>query len=126
MLYIDDRLIIPKILQAPVKNSLRWGHTGHDDMLQQISDIWWPHTHRDITLLAKSCSNCLEAGKSIEPILKQRNFGKIPISEETNDENAIDFAGPFKIAISSKRYLIVSIDSKTGWQDAKFQRAPTN
>ena len=94
-------------------------------MLQQIRDIWWPRIHRDITLLAKSCPNCQEAGKSIKPILKQNNFGKIPTPEETNDEIAIDFSGPFKIAASSKRYLIVSIDSKTGWQDAKFLRAPT-
>ena len=125
LLYIDDRLIIPKILQAPIKNSLHWGHSGRDIMLQQISDIWWPRIHRDITLLAKSCSNSQNAGKSIKPLLKQQNFGKIPIPEEVNDEIAIDFAGPFKIARSSKKYLIVSIDSKTGWQDAKFLRAPT-
>ena len=98
-------------------------------MLQQINDIWWPRIHRDITLLAKSCSNCQKAGKSIKHLLKQQNFGKIPIPEEVNDEIAIDFAGPFKRARSSKKYLIVSIDSKTGienrsWQDAKFLRAP--
>ena len=125
LLYLDDRLVIPKILQAPIKNWLHWGHPGRDAMLQQISDIWWPRIHRDITLLAKSCSSCQEAGKSIKPVLKQQKFGKLPIPEETNDEIAIDFAGPFKIARSSKRYLIVSVDSKTGWQDAKFLRAPT-
>ena len=53
LLYIDDRLIIPKILQAPIKNSSHWGHPGRDILLQQISDIWWPRIHRDITLLAK-------------------------------------------------------------------------
>ena len=37
----------------------------------------------------------------------------------------IDFAGPFKIAHSTKKYLIVSVDSKSGWPDAKFLRAPT-
>ena len=83
-------------------------------MLQQNSDIWWPRIHRDITLLAESCPNCQEAGKSMKPFLKQQNFVKIPTPEETNDEIAIDFAGPFKIARSSKKYLIVSIDSKTG------------
>ena len=115
LLYIDDRLIIiPKILQAPIKNSLHWGHPGRDIMLQQISDIWWPRIHRDITLLAKSCPNCQKAGKSIKHLLKQQNFGKIPIPEEVNDEIAIDFAGLFKIARSTKKYLIVSIDSKTG------------
>ena len=66
-------------------------------MLQQISDIWWPRIHRDITLLAKNCPNCQKAGKSIKPLPKQQNFGKIPIPEEVNDEIANDFAGPFKM-----------------------------
>ena len=109
LLYFDDRLIIPIILQAPIKNFLHWGHPERDIMLQQISDIWWPRIHRDITLLAKTCPNCQKTGKSIKPLLKQQNFGKIPIPEEVNDEIAIDFAGPFKIARSSKKYLIVSI-----------------
>ena len=125
LLYIDDRLVIPKILQAPIKNSLHLGHPGRDNMLHQNSDIWWPRIHRDITLLAKSCPICPEACKSINPNIKQQNFGKMPTPKETNDEIAIDFAGPFKIAKSSKKYLIESIDCKTGWREAKFSRAPT-
>ena len=40
-------------------------------------------------------------------------------------ENAIDFAGPFKISRCSNEYLIVSVDSEAGWPDAKYMRAPT-
>ena len=72
-------------------------------------NIWWPRIHRDIRLLAKSCPS----------------FGKIPTPEETNDETKIDFAGPFKIARSSKKCSMVSIDNKTGWQDVKFLQVPT-
>ena len=73
-------------------------------MLQQISDIWWPRIHRDITLLAKSCPNCQEAAKSRKPIIKQQTYDKIPIREETNDEILMNFAGPSKIARSSIKY----------------------
>ena len=68
---------------------------------------------------------CQNAGKSIKPLLKQKQFGKLPTPITINEEIAIDFAGPFKIARSSKKYLIVSVDSKSGWPDAKFLRAPT-
>ena len=51
LLYIDDRLVIPKILQAAIKNSLHWGHPGRDNMSQQTSEIWWPRIHRDTTYL---------------------------------------------------------------------------
>ena len=39
LIYLDDRLVIPKILQAPIKNSLHWGYPGRDQMLRQITDI---------------------------------------------------------------------------------------
>ena len=56
----------------------------------------------------------------------QKQFRKLQAPKEINEEVAIDFAEPFKIARSSKNYLIVLIDSKTDWPDAKFMRAPTS
>ena len=125
LLYLDDRLVIPKILQSPIKNSLHWGHPGRDQMLRQITEIWWPCIHRDISLLTQSCSECQNVGESVKPILSQKQFGKISTPKTINEEIAIDFAGPFKIAHSTKKYLTVSVDSKSGWPDAKFLRAPT-
>ena len=124
-MYLDDRLVIPKILQSPIKNSPHWGHRGRDQMLRQITVIWWPRIHRDINLLTQSCPECQNAGKSVKPILSQKQFGKIPTPKTINEDIAIEFAGPFKIAHSTKKYLIVSVDSKSGWPDAKFLRAPT-
>ena len=94
-------------------------------MLRQFADFWWPKIHRDIVLLTKTCKKCQESGKSIKPILKQKQFGKLPTSNKTNEEIAIDFASPFKVANSSKMYLIVSRDCKTGLPDAKLLRTPT-
>ena len=81
--------------------------------------------HRDIILLTKTCQECQETGKSIKTVLKQKHFGKVPIPDKIDDELAIKFAGPFKLARSLKRYLIVSVDRKSGWPDTKFLRAPT-
>ena len=124
-LYLDDRLVIPKLLQCPIKIPLHWGHPCRDQMLRQIADFWWPKIHRDIVLLTKTCKKCQEVGKSIKPLLRQKQFGKLPTSNKTNEEIAIDFASPFKVANSSKKYLIVSGDCKTGWPDAKLLRTPT-
>ena len=94
-------------------------------MLRQISDIWWPRIHRDITLLAKSCNKCQQAGKSIKPLLKQSEFGKLPKPEKFDEEITIDSAVPFKMARSSKKYLIVSIDSKR-LARCKFSQSSNN
>ena len=80
-------------------------------MLRQITDTWWPRIHRDNTLLTQMCPECQNAGKSIILVLSQKQFGKIPTPKTINEEIAIDFAGPFKIAQSTKKYLIVSVDS---------------
>ena len=32
LLFIEDRLVIPKILQGPINISLHWGHPGRDQM----------------------------------------------------------------------------------------------
>ena len=42
-----------------------------------------------------------------------------------DDEIAIDFAGPFKLAPKAKKYLLVSIDHKTNWPNAAFVKKPT-
>ena len=36
LLYMDDRLIIPKNIQTPIKISLHWGHPGRNQLLRQL------------------------------------------------------------------------------------------
>ena len=124
-IYIDKRLVIPEELRRPIFKSLHWGHPGRDTMLRAVADIWWPRIHREIVLLAQSCSQCQKAGKNLKTVQKQSEYGKLPAAETHNDEIAIDFAGPFKIAPKAKKYLIVTIDQKTNWPNAAFVRKPT-
>ena len=124
-IYIDERLVIPEELRRPIFRSLHWGHPGRDTMLRAVADIWWPRIHREIVLLAQSCSQCQKAGKNLKTVQKQSEYGKLPAAETHNDEIAIDFAGPFKIAPKAKKYLIVTIDHKTNWPNAAFVRKPT-
>ena len=122
---MDERLMIPKELRQLICHSLHWGHPRRDAMLQASGNIWWPHIHREIVLLAKNCEDCKRSGKIIKCLLPQKQFGKIPESEKINDEIAIDFAGPFQVAHKSKKYLLVSIDNKSNWPDAMFLSKPT-
>ena len=100
-------------------------HPGRDVMIQSVADIWWPQIHRDLVLLAKSCTQCQNAGKNLKTIHKQTEYGKRHAADNHNDEIAIGFAGPFEIAPDTKKYLLVSIDHKTNWPDGKFLRKPT-
>ena len=86
------------------------------------------HKSVKVALDVRALNNELIKDKYQMPSLEnnsQKQFGKNPTPKTIIEEIAIDFPGPFKIAHSTKTYLIVSVDSKSGWPDAKFLRAPT-
>ena len=100
---IDEKLVIPEELQKPIFRRLHWGHPGRDSMLQAVAGIWWPRIHRDIVLLAQSCSQCQQAGKNLKTLKTQSKFGKLPAADAHNDELAIEFAGLFQVAQKPKK-----------------------
>ena len=101
-LYRDNRLVIPHAMRAIIMCSLHYGHPGRDAMLGMVSDIWWPKIHREVIDQARLCEQCLQAGKNLKCILKQKQVGKLPEVNEMNEEIALDFAGPFRNAKQGK------------------------
>ena len=124
-LYMDNHLVIPQAMKPMIMCSLHYGHPGRDAMLAMIEDIWWPRIHREVIDKARLCEQCLEAGKNLKYMLKQKQIGKLPEAKEQNEEVALDFAGPFQNAKKGKKYLLVSVDHFSGWPDAKFLHSPT-
>ena len=107
-LYMDNRLVIPQAMRPMIMCSLQYGHPGRDAMLAMIEDIWWPRIHREVIDQARLCEQCLESGKNLKYILKQKQIGKLPEAKEQNEEVALDFAGPFQNAKKGKK-LFASI-----------------
>ena len=99
---MDNRLVIPHAMRAMTICSLHYGHPGRDAMLGMVSDIWWPKIHREVIDQARLCEQCLQAGKNLKCILKQKQVGKLPEVNEMNEEIALDFAGPFRNAKQGK------------------------
>ena len=124
-IYMDERLVIPKTLRPIILRSLHYGHPGRNVMLATVSNVWWPRLHREVIAIARLCPQCRESGKNIKTLLNQKQLGKLSECKESNQEIAIDFAGPFQNAINAKKNLLVSIDHFYGWPEAKFLRKPT-
>ena len=125
LLYMDQRLVIPKDMRENVLRAIHFGHAGRDAMLREASDVWWPRIHREIVEKAQSCTECQKAGKNLKCINSQKEFGKIPEAKNPNDEISLDFAGPFQNAYKQKKYLLVSVDNNSGWPDAMFLPNPS-
>ena len=56
---------------------LHYGHPGWDAMLAMIEDIWWPRIHREVIDQARLCEQCLQSGRNLKYVLKQKQIGKL-------------------------------------------------
>ena len=117
---MDDRLVVPKTLRTALQRSFHWGHPDWDESLRKSTDFWWPQIHRDVMLCVRGRKECTEAGENFKTITFQAQYGKLSSVENVNDESSIDFAGPFKIATSTIKYLIGSIGSETAGRRQNF------
>ena len=54
--------------------------------------------------------------------MRQKQTGKLPQGTESNQENAINIAGPFQNATNAKKYLLVSVGHYSGWPKAEIFR----
>ena len=120
LLYMDNRLVIPKDMRENVLRAIHFGHAGRDSMLREVADFWWGRNHREIVEKARNCQECQLAGKNLKCLKSRNEFGKITEATEPNKEIALQFAGPFQNGNTKKRYLLVSVDNKSGWPDAMF------
>ena len=125
LLYMDNRLVIPKDMRENILRAIHFGHAGRDAMLREASDIWWPRVHREIVEKAKTCTECQQARKNLKCLKSQNEFEKLPETHKPNEGIALDFAGPFQNANQKKKYLLVSVDNHSGWPNALFLPNPT-
>ena len=107
LLYMCQRLLIPKDMRENVLRAIHFGRAGRDAMLREAADVWWPRIHREIVEKAKNCAECQKAAKNLECVNSQNEFGKIPEAKNPNDDISLDFAGPFQNAYIQKKYLLI-------------------
>ena len=125
LLYMDNRLVIPKDMRENVLRAIHFGHARRDAMLREASDFWWPRVHREIVEMAKNCTECQQAGKNLKCLKSQNEFGKLPETHKPNEEIALDFARLFQNANQKKKYLLVLVDNHSGWPNAFISPNPT-
>ena len=40
VLYMDNKLVIPKDMRAEMKNSVHFGHPGRNAMFERVKEFW--------------------------------------------------------------------------------------
>ena len=75
LLYMNERLVIPKNMQENMMNAIHFGHPGREAMLRDAADVWWPKIHREIIEKASNCPQCRLEGKNLKCVKSQKEFG---------------------------------------------------
>ena len=79
IVYIDERLILPKTLPPIIMRSLHYGQPGRDSMLVTVSNVGWLSLHRDVVIMAKACTHCHEAVQNKKHVHRQTKMNEMPI-----------------------------------------------
>ena len=53
-IYMDERLVIPKVLRPIVNRFIHYGHPGRNTMFATVSNVWWVGLHREVVAIAKN------------------------------------------------------------------------
>ena len=96
-MYMNERLVVPKIKRPVSKSSFQCGHPGKKSMLATVSNVWWPKVHREVVAIAKNCPRCSEAGKNTKNVLCQKLDGKLPTAQKTTKKLPSLFRGRFRM-----------------------------
>ena len=121
---MDDRLVIPELMRAMKMCSLHYGHPGRDSMLAMIEDIWWPHMYREVIDQPCLRKQCLQSGKNLKCILRQKQKRKIAEVKQQNEVVLLEFTVPFQTPRKEK-IMLVAIEHFSSSPDPNFLQRPT-
>ena len=91
IIMVDDRIIIPKSLRYAALNALHIGHSGINKMSIDATIFWWPNMREDIEKKSKTCSACLNAGKTLKFQTPPTEKTEKQPPKSTGEEIQLDF-----------------------------------
>ena len=119
LVFIGDKIIVPKNLRTTIFSLLHKGHPAINKMSLSARRFSWPRMMEAIQKKCETCIPCKMSGKSIKPNLPQTEKNSLPPLSKPNEEVQLDFIGP--ITENNRRfYILLSIDRFTKWLAASY------
>ena len=119
LVFMEDRITVPKNLRTTVINLLHKGHPAINNMTLAARHFWWPKMSDAIQKKCEACIPCKMSGKSIKPYKPSTEKNNLPPVNSPNEEIQLDFIGP--ITDNHRRfYILLSIDRYSKWPEASF------
>ena len=90
------------------------GHSGHKQMLINLKDWWHPQMDNMVKQYVAECMQCMHFNP--RPAFSP-SIGMFNVPTEPGQEIVIDYTDMIT-PVSGRRYLLVAVDSYTGWVEA--------
>ncbi|EGT56984.1 hypothetical protein CAEBREN_22921 [Caenorhabditis brenneri] len=114
-LLLDDRVVVPKVLQAKVLQQLHEGHPGVVKMKHKArSFVYWKGLDSQIEKVVQNCCSCQENAK-MPRVVPLKPW---PVPEAVWKRVHVDFAGP----VDGLWFLVV-VDAKSKYAEVKLTRS---
>ncbi|KAL1257988.1 hypothetical protein QQF64_011232 [Cirrhinus molitorella] len=107
-------VIPPKLMKSLLAEAHGLAHVGSTQMVRALSHWWHPYLQVSITNFLKECTVCVK--NNAKPTIKP-HAGTFPLRTGPGEEVVIDFTD-MGTRVQGKRYLLVLVDSYTGWPEA--------
>ena len=121
ILFMDDKVIVPKTMREWVLNAPHFGHPGLTKMVNDSRIFWWPGILDDIHEKHRNCTACINAGKNLKTQLPKTEKSKILTAKEPGEELQLDFTGKiFNEKITGHPQILVAVDHFSKWPTAKI------
>ena len=78
LVFIDDKIIVPKNLRTTIIRLLHKGHPAINKMTTAARQFWWPKMTEAIQKKCESCIPCKMSGRNIEPNIPSTETNPLP------------------------------------------------
>ena len=119
LVFIEDKIIVPKNPRATIISLLHKGHPAINKMSLAARHFWWPRMTEAIQKKCETCLPCKMSGKNIKPNIPSTEINRLPPLDNPNEEIQLDFIGPMT-ENNSRFYILLSMDRYSKWPAASF------
>ena len=125
VVFIEDKIIVPKNLRATVISLLHKGHPAINKSALAAQHFWWQRMTEAIQKKCESCLPCKMSSKNIKPNISNTEKNSLPPLNNPNEEIQLDFIGPITER-KCRFYILLSMDQYSKWPAGVFARLRTS
>ena len=97
LVFMEDRIIVPKNLRFRVISLLHKGHSAINKMTLAARHFWWPKMTDAIEKKCETCIPCTMSGKRKKQNIPSTEKSSLPPVNSSNEEIQLDFINQSRI-----------------------------